>query len=454
MPNIGSYTASLVLNADAYTAGAATAVAASKKMESTIGGTFDRISRKQISQATSDIIKNFLGPVALINMGTGIVTDLVKGISEGSTTFENAGRKLMESLAKGLSDVPIVGGFVKLGEAIGNAFFGVDAANAMMEQSKNKIEEITGLVMLLQDASKSKVDAEKSVQKQIDDINKTASQMELELFTQTQKTKQDLIQKNLIAELEARQKKDMDAMPKFVGDPNSIDYATTLGNHAGKTIHSKEIINPALNEQLIKNMEELQRLQVRTDADSATAIANAVQAQTQLIALRDEALKLSDKEKSEQAQINSLKENYKDSLASITYTERELLIDKLMHLTTISDLEKNSIVNEFDKLAAAKQNLDLIEKRKAAIEKLVTAEKASSKAKDDIDSRYNELQDKNMKASRITGVQSALGTLRVRDAVSNVITNDQLDPQIKALKAAESSAESLKQIAKNLGGSP
>ena len=452
MPNIGSYTASLVLNADAYTAGAATAVAASKKMESTIGGTFDRISKKQISQATSDIIKNFLGPVALINMGTGIVTDLVKGISEGSTTFENAGRKLMESLAKGLSDVPIVGGFVKLGEAIGNAFFGVDAANAMMEQSKNKIKEITGLVVLLQDASKSKVDAEKSVQKQIDDMNKSASQKELELFTQTQKTKQDLIQKNLISELEARQKTQFDAMPKTVGDPNSINVAASA--QAGRSIYSKETVNPALNEQLIKNIEELQRLQVRTDADSAAAIANAVQAQTELITKRDEAFKLADKEKSEQAQINALRENYKDSLASINYTERELLIDKLMHLTTISDLEKNSIVNEFDKLAAAKQNLDLIEKRKAAIKKLVTAEQASSKAKDDIDSRYNELQDKNMKASRITGVQSALGTLRVRDAVSGVITNDQLDPQSKALKAAESSAESLKQIAKNLGGSP
>ena len=452
MPNIGSYTASLVLNADAYTAGAATAVAASKKMESTIGGTFDRISKKQISQATSDIIKNFLGPVALINMGTGIVTDLVKGISEGSTTFENAGRKLMESLAKGLSDVPIVGGFVKLGEAIGNAFFGVDAANAMMEQSKNKIKEITGLVVLLQDASKSKVDAEKSVQKQIDDINKSASQKELELFTQTQKTKQDLIQKNLISELEARQKTQFDAMPKTVGDPNSINVAASA--QAGRSIYSKETVNPALNEQLIKNIEELQRLQVRTDADSAAAIANAVQAQTELITKRDEAFKLADKEKSEQAQINALRENYKDSLASINYTERELLIDKLMHLTTISDLEKNSIVNEFDKLAAAKQNLDLIEKRQAAMEKLVTAEQAASKAKDDIDSRYNELQDKNMKSSRITGVQSALGTLRVRDAVSGVITNDQLDPQIKALKAAESSAESLKQIAKNLGGSP
>ena len=452
MPNIGSYTASLVLNADAYTAGAATAVAASKKMESTIGGTFDRISKKQISQATSDIIKNFLGPVALINMGTGIVTDLVKGISEGSTTFENAGRKLMESLAKGLSDVPIVGGFVKLGEAIGNAFFGVDAANSMLEQSKNKIKEITGLVVLLQDASKSKVDAEKSVQKQIDDMNKSASQKELELFTQTQKTKQDLIQKNLISELEARQKTQFDAMPKTVGDPNSINVAASA--QAGRSIYSKETVNPALNEQLIKNIEELQRLQVRTDADSAAAIANAVQAQTELITKRDEAFKLADKEKSEQAQINALRENYKDSLASINYTERELLIDKLMHLTTISDLEKNSIVNEFDKLAAAKQNLDLIEKRQAAMEKLVTAEQAASKAKDDIDSRYNELQDKNMKSSRITGVQSALGTLRVRDAVSGVITNDQLDPQIKALKAAESSAESLKQIAKNLGGSP
>ena len=452
MPNIGSYTASLVLNADAYTAGAATAVAASKKMESTIGGTFDRISKKQISQATSDIIKNFLGPVALINMGTGIVTDLVKGISEGSTTFENAGRKLMESLAKGLSDVPIVGGFVKLGEAIGNAFFGVDAANAMLEQSKNKIKEITGLVVLLQDAAKSKVDAEKSVQKQIDDMNKSASQKELELFTQTQKTKQDLIQKNLISELEARQKKEFDAMPKTVG--NAKGTSVSFQSRQDFQYNNKETVNPALNEQLIKNMEQLQRLQVRTDADSAAAIANAVQAQTELITKRDEAFKLADKEKSEQAQINSLKENYKDSLASINYTERELLIDKLMKLTTIGDLEKNSIVNEFDKLAAAKQNLDLIEKRKAAIEKLVTAEQASSKAKDDIDSRYNELQDKNMKASRITGVQSALGTLRVRDAVSGVITNDQLDPQIKALKAAESSAESLKQIAKNLGGSP
>ena len=452
MPNIGSYTASLVLNADAYTAGAATAVAASKKMESTIGGTFDRISKKQISQATSDIIKNFLGPVALINMGTGIVTDLVKGISEGSTTFENAGRKLMESLAKGLSDVPIVGGFVKLGEAIGNAFFGVDAANAMMEQSKNKIKEITGLVVLLQDAAKSKVDAEKSVQKQIDDMNKSASQKELELFTQTQKTKQDLIQKNLISELEARQKKEFDAMPKTVG--NAKGTSVSFQSRQDFQYNNKETVNPALNEQLIKNMEQLQRLQVRTDADSAAAIANAVQAQTELITKRDEAFKLADKEKSEQAQINALRENYKDSLASINYTERELLIDKLMHLTTIGDLEKNSIVNEFDKLAAAKQNLDLIEKRKAAIEKLVTAEQASSKAKDDIDSRYNELQDKNMKASRITGVQSALGTLRVRDAVSGVITNDQLDPQIKALKAAESSAESLKQIAKNLGGSP
>lgn len=449
MPNIGSYTASLVLNADAYTAGAATAVAASKKMESTIGGTFDRISRKQISQATSDIIKNFLGPVALINMGTGIVTDLVKGISEGSTTFENAGRKLMESLAKGLSDVPIVGGFVKLGEAIGNAFFGVDAANAMLDQSKNKIKEIADLVILLQDASKSKVDAEKSVQQQIDDINKSASQKELELFTQTQKTKQDLIQKNIISELEARQKKEFDAMPKTVGDKNSINAASI---QAGRTIYDKEIVNPALTEQLTKNMEQLQRLQARTDAENLAAVANAVEAQTKIIALRDAAYKIAEQEKSEQAQINALRENYKDSLASINYTERELLIDKLMHLTTISDLEKNSIVNEFDKLAAAKQNLDLIEKRQAAMEKLVTAEQEASKAKDNIDNRYNELQDKNMKASRITGVQSALGTLRVRDAVSSVITNDQLDPQIKALKAAESSAESLKQIAKNLGG--
>lgn len=449
MPNIGSYTASLVLNADAYTAGAATAVAASKKMESTIGGTFDRISRKQISQATSDIIKNFLGPVALINMGTGIVTDLVKGISEGSTTFENAGRKLMESLAKGLSDVPIVGGFVKLGEAIGNAFFGVDAANAMLEQSKNKIKEIAGLVILLQDASKSKVDAEKSVQQQIDDINKSASQKELELFTQTQKTKQDLIQKNIISELEARQKKEFDAMPKTVGDKNSINAASI---QAGRTIYDKEIVNPALTEQLTKNMEQLQRLQARTDAENLAAVANAVEAQTKIIAIRDAAYKIAEQEKSEQAQINALRENYKDSLASINYTERELLIDKLMHLTTISDIEKNSIVNEFDKLAAAKQNLELIGKRQAAMEKLVTAELEASKAKDNIDNRYNELQDKNMKASRITGVQSALGTLRVRDAVSSVITNDQLDPQIKALKAAESSAESLKQIAKNLGG--
>lgn len=449
MPNIGSYTASLVLNADAYTAGAATAVAASKKMESTIGGTFDRISKKQISQATSDIIKNFLGPVALINMGTGIVTDLVKGISEGSTTFENAGRKLMESLAKGLSDVPIVGGFVKLGEAIGNAFFGVDAANAMLEQSKNKIKEITNLVVLLQDASELKVDAEKSVQQQIDDINKSASQKELELFTQTQKTKQDLIQKNIISELEARQKKEFDAMPKTVGDKNSINVASI---QAGRTIYDKEIVNPALTEQLTKNMEQLQRLQARTDAENLAAVANAVEAQTKIIALRDAAYKIAEQEKSEQAQINALRENYKDSLASINYTERELLIDKLMHLTTISDLEKNSIVNEFDKLAAAKQNLDLIEKRQAAMEKLVTAEQESSKAKDNIENRYNELQDKNMKASRITGVQSALGTLRVRDAVSSVITNNQLDPQIKALKAAESSAESLKQIAKNLGG--
>lgn len=449
MPNIGSYTASLVLNADAYTAGAATAVAASKKMESTIGGTFDRISRKQISQATSDIIKNFLGPVALINMGTGIVTDLVKGISEGSTTFENAGRKLMESLAKGLSDVPIVGGFVKLGEAIGNAFFGVDAANAMLEQSKNKTKEIAGLVILLQDASKSKVDAEKSVQQQIDDINKSASQKELELFTQTQKTKQDLIQKNIISELEARQKKEFDAMPKTVGDKNSINAASI---QAGRTIYDKEIVNPALTEQLTKNMEQLQRLQARTDAENLAAVANAVEAQTKIIAIRDAAYKIAEQEKSEQAQINALRENYKDSLASINYTERELLIDKLMHLTTISDIEKNSIVNEFDKLAAAKQNLELIGKRQAAMEKLVTAELEASKAKDNIDNRYNELQDKNMKASRITGVQSALGTLRVRDAVSSVITNDQLDPQIKALKAAESSAESLKQIAKNLGG--
>lgn len=79
-----------------------------------------------------------MGPVALINMGTGIVTDLVKGISEGSTTFENAGRKLMESLAKGLSDVPIVGGFVKLGEAIGNAFLELTRPTQCLNKVKIK----------------------------------------------------------------------------------------------------------------------------------------------------------------------------------------------------------------------------------------------------------------------------------------------------------------------------
>lgn len=57
MPNIGSYTASLVLNADAYTAGAATAVAASKKMESTIGGTFDRISKNKLAKQHLTLLK-------------------------------------------------------------------------------------------------------------------------------------------------------------------------------------------------------------------------------------------------------------------------------------------------------------------------------------------------------------------------------------------------------------
>jgi len=193
MANAGSIVASLIVNADQMLAGFNAGTEAAKKASNSIGGSIDRINSKQINQAATSILKNMLGPVALVSAGASMATDLVKGFSTGSIkTWEDAGRGLMESLNKGLQSIPIVGEFAKLGEAIGNAAFGVDKATASIAETAVQVEKVQKLINSLKAETDLITASKEKIIQRTEDLNKTAAQKEFDQIEKDLQKQEDL----------------------------------------------------------------------------------------------------------------------------------------------------------------------------------------------------------------------------------------------------------------------
>ena len=183
MGNAGSIVASLILNADPFEAGLKTGEESARRASGSIGASLDRINQKQLNKASTDILKTFVSPAALAVAGASMATDLISGFSTGRfKDWEQAGRGMMESLKTGIESIPIVGTFAKLGEAIGNAVFGIDEANASLAETNKQVALTDTLVKSLAANNKYKIDSEEAVQKRIEDIGKSAKVKELETY--------------------------------------------------------------------------------------------------------------------------------------------------------------------------------------------------------------------------------------------------------------------------------
>ena len=202
----GSIVASLILNADPYEATLMGAEDATRRASGSIGASLDRINKKQLNVAATSLLKNFVSPAALAVAGASMATDLIAGFSTGKfKNWEEAGRGLMESLKTGIESIPIVGTFAKLGEAIGNAVFGIDQANASLAQTNKEVALTDTLVKSLAANNKYKIDSEEAVQKRIEDIGKSAKLKELEAYKANLEAQNKLNLENEVALFNSKQ---------------------------------------------------------------------------------------------------------------------------------------------------------------------------------------------------------------------------------------------------------
>ena len=202
----GSIVASLILNADPYEATLVSAEDATRRASGSIGASLDRINKKQLNVAATSLLKNFVSPAALAVAGASMATDLIAGFSTGKfKDWEEAGRGLMESLKNGIESIPIVGTFAKLGEAIGNAVFGIDEANASLAQTNKEVALTDTLVKSLAANNKYKIDSEEAVQKRIADIGKSAKLKELEDYKASLEAQNKLNLENEVALFNSKQ---------------------------------------------------------------------------------------------------------------------------------------------------------------------------------------------------------------------------------------------------------
>lgn len=202
----GSIVASLILNADPYESTLMGAEDATRRASGSIGASLDRINKKQLNVAATSLLKNFVSPAALAVAGASMATDLIAGFSTGKfKNWEEAGRGLMESLKTGIESIPIIGTFAKLGEAIGNAVFGIDQANASLAQTNKEVALTDTLVKSLAANNKYKIDSEEAVQKRIADIGKSAKLKELEAYKESLEAQNKLNLENEVALFNSKQ---------------------------------------------------------------------------------------------------------------------------------------------------------------------------------------------------------------------------------------------------------
>ena len=203
----GSIVASLILNADPYESTLMGAEDATRRASGSIGASLDRINKKQLNVAATSLLKNFVSPAALAVAGASMATDLIAGFSTGKfKNWEEAGRGLMESLKNGIESIPIVGTFAKLGEAIGNVVFGIDAANASLAETAKKISITDEMVKGFREKNNFIIADTQAINKRISDIGRSEMDKDMDKFKASQDAKNKINIDNIMKEWETKQK--------------------------------------------------------------------------------------------------------------------------------------------------------------------------------------------------------------------------------------------------------
>ena len=447
MANAGSIVASLIVNADQMVAGFNAGTEAAKKASNSIGGSIDRINSKQINQAATSILKNMLGPVALVSAGASMATDLVKGFSTGSMkTWEDAGRGLMESLNKGLQSIPIVGEFAKLGEAIGNAFTGVDKAVAAIAETAVQVEKVQKLINSL----KAEVDLitaskEKIIQR-TEDLNKTAAQKEYEQIEKDLQKQEDLSIKAAMDVWEATNKiKSTPFTTKLISEGSDSFRPEYAGMGGGTGPITEQVVNP----EYVKELDALQEKKVRYEKEirDASAQGHAIDMfniaelqtaeQTAIDAKENAKQKIQDANDAEQAEWDEMLDWAKEMQKEIEGDEKE-------RLRLIKEREK----------AEEKAGEVALKARQDAREEAIKGYEDYQKAEDVFAETAAQLDAKSAGASATTSIDTAIGNVKIAGA-TDFSVQKQMDIAQSTLQEAKSQSDYLKSIdaaLHNLGG--
>ena len=422
MANAGSIVASLIVNADGAIAGFNAGTEAAKKAANSIGGSIDRINSKQINQAATSILKNMLGPVALVSAGTQMATDLVKGFSTGSIkTWEDAGRGLIESLNKGLQSIPIVGEFGKLGEAIGNAFFGVDKANASIAETQIQIAKVDAVLKQLKSTADLTLSAEAKIRKETRQLNLTADQKELEDY-----------QDKLDAELDMQLAAQLAAFDNAKGPEKQLlkeTYSSGTGEGGGSQT-SILVDNPLYEQQMEERVQARARVEKRVRADLETTFN--IESNKIIEAQQERARAMKD-EADFQKDLNETKKQ-----TDAGYAAWKLETDN-------KELDRKKLLARVEK--------DLADERSDALDAAIKAYDEYGDAQANFGNTVDEIKRKGAEDAKnqsvTTGLQTAIGAVKVAGA-QDFSVQKQIDLAKNALAESKRQSDLLKKISENL----
>jgi hypothetical protein len=451
MANAGSVVVSLFCNADAMLSGFNAGTEAAKKAANSIGGSIDRINSKQINQAATSILKNMVGPVALMSAGTQMATDLIKGFSTGSIkNWEEAGRGLMESLNKGLQSIPIVGEFAKLGEAIGNAAFGVDKATAAIAETAVQVEKVQKLINSLK-AETDLINASKEkIIQRTEDLNKTAAQKEYEQIEKDLQKQEDLSIKAAMDLWEATNKvKSTPFTTKLISEGSDSFRPEYAGMGGGTGPITEQVVNPeyvkeldALQEKKVRYLKEITDASAQGHAIDMFNIAELQTAEQTAIDAKaksdlDAKQKIQDANDAEQAEWDEMLDWAKEMQKEIEGDEKE-------RLRLIKEREK----------AEEKAGEVALKARQDARDEAIKGYEDYQKAEDVFAETAAQLDAKSAGASATTSIDTAIGNVKIAGA-TDFSVQKQMDIAQSTLQEAKSQSDYLKSIdaaLHNLGG--
>lgn len=455
MANAGSIVASLILNADGFNAGIDAGIASAKKGSSSIGASLDSINKKQINQASTNILKNFVSPAALAVGGAAMATNLIKGFSTGAyKDWNEAGKGLMAQLSAGIKSIPIVGTFYELGEAMGKAFFGVDAEVIALEKVEKKTKEIIALVKLLGDEKNRVATQEEALQARLDSQNKTANQIELDSI----KAKGEAAQKVILDGLVAQKKLEIEAKRK-----ETNTYTESVMTPEGEFTSTG--VSKTTKEQADADFAALAKYKKAMEENAATAVQNQVaeakRLQGEITAnqtLKDLQKKTDDEK---QAAANDLSA-IQLKAHQVNMTAREVMLDNLKTAKGMTDEMKKQYVLAYDSIEAARISKELDTQRLDANNKVSKAAEDAATAGDSVDDAKAKLEMAKQKAESggATDVSTAIGGVKIQgssDFSKNKAVQDAEEALAKAQETANNTQktyEALYDIANKLGGSP